>query len=185
MIGWVLALSIWGSVMLVIADAGMLGGGDDAPRVISSVIKLLLGLLFLFMAYKSWKSRPKPGEEPKLPAWMATLDSFSPGKSFGMAALLSGTNPKNLGLLASACMMIAQSGMSGAQPWITLAVFLAVACISVILPVLYYFIAGVSAEKTLTVWKTWLVANNNTIMFVLLLILGVKLVGSGLDGLLG
>ena len=170
--------------MLVVADSGKIGGGGT-PSVIASVIKLLLGLLFLFMAYASWKSRPEPGEEPKLPAWMATLDSFSAGKSFGLAALLSGTNPKNLGLLASACMIIAQGDLTGAQPWIVLAVFVMVACVSVIVPVLYYFIAGASAEKTLTGWKTWLAANNDTVMFVLLLILGAKLVGAGLGGLVG
>jgi hypothetical protein len=184
MLGWVLALAIWGSILLVVADAGKLGGGGT-PTVISSVIKLLLGLLFLFMAYSSWKSRPKPGEEPKLPAWMATLDSFSAGKSFGLAALLSGTNPKNLGLLASACILIAQGGLTGAQAWIVLAVFVALACISVIVPVLYYFIAGASAEKTLTGWKTWLAANNAKVMFVLLLILGAKLVDAGLGGFVG
>jgi threonine/homoserine/homoserine lactone efflux protein len=184
MLGWVLALAIWGSIMLVLAEAGRLGGGG-APSVMSHVIKLLLGLLFLFMAFKLWKSRPKPGEEPKLPAWLSATDSLSAGKSFGLAALLSGTNPKNLGLLAAACMVIAQGGLTGVQPWIVLAVFVVVACISVIVPVLYYFIAGASAEKTLTGWKSWLAANNGTIMFVLLLILGAKLAGAGLGGLIG
>jgi hypothetical protein len=184
MLGWVLPLAIWGSILLVVTDAGEIGSGG-APSVISSVIKLLLGLLFLFLAYRSWKSRPRPGEEPKMPAWMDTLDAFSAGKSFGLAALLSSTNPKNVGLLASACLIIAQGGLTGAQPWIVLAVFVVVACISVIVPVLYYFSAGASAEKTLTGWKTWLAAHNNTIMFVLLLIMGAKLVGNGLGGLLG
>ena len=184
MLGWVLALAVWGIILLGSADAGKIGGGGT-PSVISYWIKLLVGLLFLFMAYGSWKSRPKPGEEPKLPAWMAALDSFSAGKSFGMAALLSGTNPKNLGLLASACMVIAEGGLSGAQPWIVLAVFVALACITVIVPVLYYLIAGASAEKTLLGWKNWLAANNGTVMFVLLLILGAKLVGMGVGGLLG
>jgi hypothetical protein len=184
MLGWVLALAIWGGIILVSADAGRLGGGGT-PTVISSVIKLLLGLLFLFLAYGSWKKRPMPGEEPKLPSWMATIDSFSAGKSFTMAAILSGTNIKNVGLLASACMSIVRSGLTGAQAWIVLAVFLALACISVIVPVLYYFIAGATAEKTLTGWKTWLTANNSTVAIVLFLILGAKLVGAGLGGLVG
>src|SRR5512136_685006 len=119
MFGWVLPLAIWGSTLLVVADTGEIGGGGT-PSVISYVIKLLLGLLFLFLAYSSWKSRPKPGEEPKMPAWMDTLDAFSAGKSFGLAALLSSTNPKNVGLLASACMIIAQGGLTGAPAWIVL-----------------------------------------------------------------
>jgi threonine/homoserine/homoserine lactone efflux protein len=184
MLGWVLALAIWGSIMLVLADAGRLGGGG-APSVMSYVIKLLLGLLFLFMAFKLWKSRPKPGEEPKLPAWLSATDSLSAGKSFGLAALLSGTNPKNLGLLAGACIVLAQSGLTGAPTWIALAIFVVVACISIIVPVLYYFIAGASAVQTLTGWKNWLAANNNTVMIVVLLIMGAKLVGAGLGGLVG
>ena len=89
MVGWVLALAIWGVILLVAGGAGELGGGGT-PGVIASVIKLLLGLLFLFLAYRSWKGRPEPGEEPKLPPWMATLDSFSAGKSFGLTLLLGG-----------------------------------------------------------------------------------------------
>ena len=184
MLGWVLALAICGSIMLVVADTGKLGGGGT-PGVISYLIQLLLGLLFLGLAYRSWKNRLEPGEEPTLPAWMETLESFSAGKSFGLSALMSGTNPKNLGLLAAACIVIAQSGLTGAQSWSVLAVFVVMACISVIVPVLYFFIAGASAEKTLTGWKTWLAANNGTIMLVLLLILGAKLVGAGLGGLAG
>ena len=184
MLGWVLSLAICGSIMLVVADTGKLGGGGT-PGVISYVIQLLLGSLFLFMAYSSWKSRSEPGEEPKLPAWVATLDSFSAGKSFGLAALLSSTSPKNMGLLASACILIAQGGLTGAQSWIVLAVFAVVACISVIVPVLYYFIAGASAQKSLTGWKTWLAANNGAVMIVMFLIFGAKLVGAGLGGLVG
>ena len=184
MLGWVLSLAICGSIMLVAADTGKLGGGGT-PGVISYVIQLLLGLLFLFMAYRSWKSRSAPGEEPKLPAWVATLDSFSAGKSFGLAALLSSTSPKNMGLLASACILIAHGGLTGAQSWIVLAVFVVVACISVIVPVQYYFVAGASAQKTLTGWKTWLAANNGAIMIVMFLIFGAKLVGAGLGGLVG
>jgi hypothetical protein len=52
-------------------------------------------------------------------------------------------------------------------------------------PVLYYLFAGQSAEKTLNSWKSWLVANNATVMFILFLVLGTKLIGDGLGGLIG
>jgi len=155
------------------------------PSTLSYAIHLLLGLLLLFLAVRNWQKRPKEGETPEMPQWMATVDSFTAGRAFGLSALLAGANPKNLALALAAALSIAQAGLSGAQPWIALAVFVLLASISVATPVLYYLIAGQSAEKLLNNWKAWLTANNATVMFVILLVLGVKLVGDGLGGLIG
>ena len=43
---------------------------------------------------------------------MRTIDEFSAGKAFGVAALLSGVNPKNLALNAAGVLVISQAGMS-------------------------------------------------------------------------
>jgi hypothetical protein len=182
MLGWVIALAVVGSLVLVLANAGKISAGGT-PSTLAYLLKLLLGLLFLFLAYRNWQKRPMPGEEAQMPPWMASIDSFTSGKSFGIAALLAGVNPKNLGLTLAAALTITQSGLSSAQSWIVLAIFVALASITVATPVLYYLAAGESAEKTLTGWKTWLAANNNTVMIVLFLVLGAKLVGDGLGGL--
>ena len=184
MFGWIIALALVGSVVLLLADAGKISAGG-APSTLSYVLQLLLGLLFLFLAFRNWKKRPAPGEAPAMPPWMATIDSFAAGKSFAMAALLAGLNPKNLGLAVAAALVIAEAGLTGADPWIALAIFVLLASITVAVPVLYYLIAGASAEKTLTGWKTWLIANNSTVMIVLFLLLGAKLIGAGLGGLMG
>jgi hypothetical protein len=182
--GWVLALTVVGAIVLLLAGAGKVSAGGT-PSTLSYVIHLLLGLLLLVLAVRNWQQRPQEGETPEMPKWMATIDSFTAGRAFGLSALLAGVNPKNLGLALAAALSIAQAGLSGAQPWIALAVFVLLASISVAAPVLYYLIAGQSAEEMLNTWKTWLTANNATVMFVLLLVLGVKLVGDGLGGLIG
>jgi hypothetical protein len=182
MFGWIIALTVAGGIVLVLANAGKIAA-EGTPSTLAYVIKLLLGLLFLFLAYRNWQKRPAPGEEAQMPPWMATIDSFTSGKAFGMAALFAGVNPKNLGLTLAAAMAISQAGLSSAQSWIALLVFVVLASITVAAPVLYYLIAGATAEKTLTSWKLWLSANNATVMTILFLILGVKLVGDGLGGL--
>ena len=116
---------------------------------------------------------------------MATIDTFTAGKAFGLAALLAGVNPKNLALTLSAALSIAQAGLSGAAPWIVLAVFVILGSLTVAAPVLYYLFAGQSAEKVLASWKAWLVTNNTTVMFILFLVLGVALIGEGLGGVIG
>ena len=182
MFGWVITLAVVGGVVLMMTNAGKISAGGT-PTTLSYVIKLVIGLLFLFLAYRNWEKRPAAGEEAQLPAWMASLDSFTSGKSFGTAALMAGVNPKNLGLTLAAALTISQAGLSGTQSWIALLVFVILGSITVAAPVLYYLIAGASAEKTLNSWKGWLTVNNATVMFVLFLVLGVKLVGDGLGGL--
>lgn len=184
LVGWVLALVVVGSIVLVLANLGKISAGGT-PSTLAYVLKLLLGLLFLFLSINQWRSRPKEGEEPHMPKWMATIDKFTAGRAFVLSALLAGVNPKNLGLTIAAALSIAQANVSGAQSWIALAVFVILASLTVAVPVLYYLIAGQSAEKTLNSWKSWLVANNATVMFILLLVLGVLLFGQGLGGLIG
>jgi len=184
LLGWVLALAVVGSIVLVLANLGKISAGGT-PSTLAYVLKLLLGLLFLLLAIRQWRGRPKAGEEPQMPRWMATIDTFTAGKAFGLAALLAGVNPKNLALTLSAALSIAQAGLSGAAPWIVLAVFVILGSLTVAAPVLYYLFAGQSAEKMLSGWKAWLVANNATVMFVLFLVLGAQLFGQGLGGLIG
>ena len=183
LIGWVLGLALVGGIVLVLANAGKISEGG-APSTASYVIKLLLGLLFLFMAFRQWNSRPKEGEEPEMPKWMAGVETFTTGKSFGLGALLSGVNPKNLALTLAAALTIAQAGLSSAQSWLALIIFIILGSLTVGIPVIYYLSAGASAEAKLNVWKAWLVGNNATVMLVLLLVLGVMLIGQGLDGLI-
>jgi hypothetical protein len=46
--------------------------------------------------------------------------------------------------------------------------------------VLLNLVLGPKAEGTLTVMKDWLVANNNTVMMVLFVVLGAKVLGDGI-----
>ena len=182
--GWVLALAIVGTVVLLLSSAGKVSAGGT-PSTISYLIKLLLGLLFWFLAYRNWQKRPQEGEEPEMPKWMAAIDSFTAGRAMGISALLAGVNPKNLGLTLAAALTIGQSGLSGGQSAVALVVFVFIASASVTAPVLYYVVAGESAAKTLEGWKAWLLTNNATVMVVLFVVLGAKLVGTGLGGLIG
>ena len=182
--GWVLALAVVGSVVLVLAGLGKVSTGGT-PSTLVYVLKLLLGLFFLLLAFRQWRGRPKEGEEPEMPKWMAAIDALTPGRAFGLAAMLAGVNPKNLALTLAAALSIAQAGGSGAAPWIALVVFIVLASLTVAAPVLYYLFAGQSAEKVLATWKAWLLANNATVMFILLLVLGALAFGQGLGGLIG
>jgi hypothetical protein len=177
LLGWLLGLIVVGSIVLL---AGDVASDDSGESTVSGVVKLALGLLFLLLALRNWRSRPKAGEEAEMPGWMATIDQFGAGKSAGIGALLSGVNPKNLGLTAAAAATIAAAGLTTGEQIGTFAIFVAIASVTVAAPVVVYLIMGERAQGGLDSLKEWLIANNNTIMAVLLLVLGAKLLGDAI-----
>jgi len=180
--GWLLGLVIVGTVVLIVANTAGIATSSGPSRTVSA-IKLVLGLLLLVVAWRQFKKRPEPGEEAPMPKWMRALDSFTPARSLAIGALLSGVNPKNLVLNATAAAGIAQTGLAGVQQAVVLLVLIVVGSLGIIAPVAVYFAMGDKAPKVLDGWKTWLAANNATVMMVLFLVFGVTLVGKGIGGL--
>lgn len=181
--GWIVALTLVGTTVLWLADAGRVST-EGTPSTLEHLIKLLFGLLFLYLALKQWRSRLQAGETPQMPKWMAAIDNFSAGRSWIIAALLAGVNPKNLGLTVAAALTITRSNLSGVQPWLALGFFVFIGSLTVVLPVLYCLVARQAAEEMLNTLKAWLISNNTTVMFILFLILGFTLCSNGLSGLL-
>jgi threonine/homoserine/homoserine lactone efflux protein len=180
-LGWMLGLIIVSVVVLLAA-----GDSDDPDSGASdtvSVVKLAIGVLFLLLAAKQWKGRPRPGQDATMPSFMSTMDQFAPGKSLVLGAALSGANPKNLALTLAAAATIAQAGLSGGESATAIGVFVIIGSLTVAGPVLYFMIAGDRAAAPLASIKQFMSAHNAVIMMVLFLVLGAKLLGNGIAGL--
>ncbi len=87
-LGWVLGLGIVGGIGLFVAKTQDLSPGSGASLAVL-VIRFTLAALLLFFAYRQWQKRPKSGNEPTLPKWLLTIDSFTPIKALGFAMLFS------------------------------------------------------------------------------------------------
>ena len=181
-VGWLAGLLVAGGLLMVLGGDSM--GSDTDPSTTSLAIKTALGLLLLIVAIKQWRGRPTAEEELQMPKWMESISSFSAVQALGIAALLSGINPKNLALNALGVVTIQQAELSTSDAWVAFLIFVALSSVTVILPVAYFFIAGKKAEDALDNLKTWLIANNTAVMAVLFLVFGVKLLSDGVAGLL-
>jgi hypothetical protein len=181
--GWLLALAVVGGVALVATDAAE-SADSSGPRTIVAALKIVLGAALLYLAWRGFRSRPRPGEDAPLPKWMAALDRFTPGRSLAVGALFGGVKPKNLILAAAAAAGVAESGLGGLQQVVVLLLLILVASIGIIAPVAVYFLMGADkAARVLEGWKTWLQANNSAVMIVLFVVFGVVLLGKGIAGL--
>lgn len=174
--GWILGLVVVAAIVLTL---GIQDRGDDADS--GGWVKLLIGVLFVFLGVKQWRSRPAEGAEPEMPAWMASIDEFSAPKALAMGALLSGVNPKNLGLTIAAASAIGSFGLSNGEQFTVAAVYVVLASITLIVPVVGYLAARDAMTPVLDGMKTWLLANNATVMAVLFVVLGAKVLGDGIS----
>jgi threonine/homoserine/homoserine lactone efflux protein len=181
-LGWVIGLAMVGTVVLL-ASSGADASEEGEPADWVGALKIVLGLLLLLVALRTWRGRPRAGEEAPMPKWMQAIDQFRAPKALGLGALLSGVNPKNLLLSVGAAAAIAQTGVDAGEQAVALTVFIVVGTLGPGLPVLIYFAMGERATRLLDDLKAWMGAHNAAIMAVLCLVIGAKLVGDGISGL--
>jgi threonine/homoserine/homoserine lactone efflux protein len=180
--GWIVAIAVLGTIVLLIAS-GASASKHGAPATWVSIVKIVLGVLLLLVAAKQWRGRPRGDREPRLPSWMKTIDKFTAARSAAMGVALSVVNPKNLLLVVSAAAAIAQTGASAGDQAVALAVFVVIATLGVGAPVAIYFLMGQRATKILGELHDWMARENATIMAVICLIIGAKLIGDAITGL--
>jgi len=179
LLGWVAGLSALSVAVYVIADTiGVSERSSGSDGV--AWLDVVLGVLLLLVAGRSWRKRPRPGSDPELPKWMAGVDAIAPGKALVLGLLLSAVNPKNLALGVGAAGGVAHLGLPTADAVVALAVFVIVGSLTVGGAVAYDLLGGAGAKESLAQLRTWLEANNAAVMTVLFLVFGVVLVAKGL-----
>ena len=181
-LGWLLGLTVVGAIVLAVAS-GVNASESGQPASWVGVLKLVLGVVLLLLAVKQWRGRPRGDADAALPGWMRTIDHFTPGRALAMGVALSAINPKNLVLTIGAAAAIAQTGISTGDKAIALAVFVVIATLGPGIPVAIYFFIGERATRMLDELKNWMGQNNATIMAVILLVIGAKLLGDGISAL--
>lgn len=180
LLGWILGLAIAEGIVLVVVGYLDLSPGNSQPMIISAV-KLVAGVLLIYLGIRQWQRRPKPGQPPHMPGWMLSIDTVTPMKALGLAALLSIGG--NLALIVAAAVGISRAQLGVGQTIGALGAFIIIGSLTVVATVGYHIIAGETASVMLGGWKTWLLENNTTVMSVLFLVVGVLLVGKGIGGL--
>jgi hypothetical protein len=183
LVGWVLSLAAVSTVIYVLAHDGNVATSSTAADSVSWG-KIALGVGLLALARRNWRKRPAPGAPAEMPKWLATVESVSPVKAFGLAVVLAAVNPKNLILTAGAAAGLAQvSGLTTTDAIVAIAVFVVIASLTIVGPVLYALFGAEKARTSLTAAKAWLTTHNAAVMAVLFLVFGVDLIAKGLPPL--
>ena len=179
--GWVVGVAVVVTVVSLLV--GPATSDSSGPSAVVSVLKVVLGVVALALAWREWRGRPRPGHPTGLPSWMSAIQSMTPVRATGLGALLAAVNPKNLTLCLAAGASIGGAGLNGGEDAVVVAVFVVVASSTVAVPVIGYVAAGDRATRPLDDLRDWLTDNNATVMTVLLLVIGAVILGQGEAGL--
>ena len=177
-LGWLGGLSALVALLYVLED--LIHVGESADTGYSSWVRVALGIVLLVLAGKKWLKRPKAGQTPDLPSWMAKIDETTPKKSFVLGAMLGGVNPKNIAFSIVAVTSIMYATYGGSMGWVPAVLFVVLCSLAILVSVLFYLLATTTATTVLARIKTFMVKNNNLIMMCLYIVFGVMLIKKGL-----
>ncbi len=177
-LGWVVGLGAVSIAVTLLAS-----GASEPDTATAEGVRwglAAIGVLFLLMAFRQWRKRPEPGEQPEMPRWMESVGSITWPRALGLGLLLSAANPKNLALTVAASASIAQAGLEIGERLLADAVFVAIGSITVVGAVLFALVAPRRSVGPLERVRGFMAEHNTAIMIVLLLVLGVKFLGDAL-----
>jgi threonine/homoserine/homoserine lactone efflux protein len=178
--GW--ALGIAAATTVTLLAAGALARTGSRPAA-AAWTQLALGVLLLLLAVRRWRSRPRRGQEPLMPGWMAVIDRFGAVRAAGIGVALVAVNPKNLLLCVAAGTAIAGGDLSAAQNIVAVTVFTVVAASTVAVPVAGFALGRKRVAGRLQALRGWLTVHSDAVLATLLLIIGAMLIGDGLSAL--
>lgn len=179
--GWTGGLAVLTAIVTAISSGA--SDADSTPSTAVGVVRVVVGLVFLGLAVKTWRGRPRPGEETPMPGWMASLDQSAPGRTLVLGAALSGLNPKIMALAISAATSISQAGLDATETVLAAAAFVAIGSSTVLVAVGAHLLAAERAAGPLATVKRFMIDHNTAIMLVLLVVLGANILGEGIANL--
>lgn len=190
-LSWVISLAVLVTVVVLAGSGADASDSDGTPATWTLWLKLGLGVIFVLLGAKQWRGRSREGQETGQeagqeagqPGWMKAIDSFTPAKSAGLAALLAVANPKNLVLALGGAVSIASSDASTGGKTVAAALMVLIASLCTLLPLSVYFFGGQKSARVLGEWKAWMGRHNAAVMTVVLVVLGAKYVGDAISGL--
>ena len=158
---------------VVISFADLATPNDAAPARWIVWLRILLGLTLLVLAWRKWQDRAAPGHAEDVPSWMKSIDTIDTGRAALLGFALVALNPKNVVLVASGGLAIAQATPAPLAQAGALLVFAAVSGIGIAMPYLMWITMGEAAIAPLDRLKAAMARNNRLIVTAILALLGL------------
>jgi hypothetical protein len=166
----------------------LLGSPDDAAeesaaRTITSTLLLVLGLLMVITALRVFFNEEDPDEPP--PKWKTAVVAASPLNAFVLGAFVMVIAGKHWVFTLSALSVLREADISQAEGIALFLLYVAVASLPLLTPILSLTIAPQSASRVLDRIGAWLDTNNRAIKIVVSAGFGAYFLVKGVTAIVG
>jgi Sap, sulfolipid-1-addressing protein len=177
-LGWTVGVA--GSVTLIFVLVTAAGSADDQPTWLA-VADVAVGSAFVILASRLLASPRRALSET--PRWLTAVDSCGRTQAAALGVGLSAANPKNLALALGGAIALARTGVTGAAAVPALFAYVAIAAASVLLPLAAFEAFPAKSQRTLAQIRRFVIRHDRTMIVVLGLAIGAKLVLDGIRAL--
>lgn len=175
--GWFGGLVALAAVFTVVAGAVELW--DEAPTW-AAWTRLALGLILIALGVRAWLTR---GGSVEAPAWMSALGDYTPLRAARLGLLLAVANPKVLLLVLAGGVAIGSAASGTGRSAAAVLLFAILAASTVALPVVLRLVLGERIVGPLQSARGWLVAHNDAVVAVVVVVIGVMVASKGWSSL--
>jgi threonine/homoserine/homoserine lactone efflux protein len=155
---------------------------DGGVSPIVATLLLLVGVLLLITAYRTWRKVDDPDAPP--PQWMQSLDQTTPVKAFLLGGSIIGVNVKQWVFTLTAIGIISEANLALRESTISYLLFVLLVQTFFILSLLICALAPKASAATFQRAIGWLTRNNRAITIIVCLVFGTYFTWSGISGLL-
>ncbi|MER7578472.1 GAP family protein [Kitasatospora sp. NPDC097691] len=175
--GWVFGLAVPVTLLVV---AGRALSRVQAAATWPSWLKLALGTLLLLSAARRWHDRPRPGHISAPPAWLQSIDRYSPARSAGLALALVVGSPNTLLPAVGGAASIAATATGPGAEGVAAALLVSIGSLGTLLPLAVHARGG---ARTLGEWRAWTAAHQAAIVTTVAAVLGAGYLGDAVSAL--
>ena len=154
--GWLLGLAALAALLFYIFD--IRGALPEDPKKGISVVRLVAGILLLYMSYRYVRQAPRAGEVPAMPKRARVRLPVNHFKALWYGFLRALVGLRTIVLTLAAVVIVSKASLSTRDAAISLGVFVVLAIMLVLAPVILYLLRGDKASEALTFWKDWAIA---------------------------
>jgi cytochrome c biogenesis protein CcdA len=181
-VGKYIAYILWGFVLLALAGR-ISSSSSGKSGIVSAVISLMLGVLLLIFAVKTFFGEDDPDAPP--PKIMVMLDKMGAVKLLVAGFLLSVAQLRFIGLLVIGAAIITNAALSTTENVISVLVLGLIMIWTLLIPIIVFLVMGERSDAAMKSMREWLNRNQRMVNVVVLGFFGIALLIKGLTGIFG